>query len=165
MDKKHIIAFATSIQNVFRTMLKMEVCIGTPVSMTPGSSRFDVSAIIGMSGDCEGTVVISFPQAAAERIANLFAGMDVSQSPEDLADAIGELINMISGSAKGLFAGKQAVNITCPTVVMGSRHTVFNGKDVVCIGIPCNCDCGEFLLEVSMVQNANIGETAANNAA
>jgi hypothetical protein len=37
-------------------------------------------------------------------------------------------------------------------VIVGRDHTVFAAKDVTTIVIPCNCDCGEFAVVVSIRQ-------------
>ncbi len=152
MDSQFIIPFVKSVQNVFETMLQMPVQTGTPTLKTTPMPGFDVSGIIGMVGDVEGAVVLSFPTATAERVVSIFTGTQIDSSHEDFADAVGELVNMISGGAKAQFAGK-SVSISCPSVVIGGDHVVFGRKDVVCISIPCNSDCGEFAVEVSIRAN------------
>jgi chemotaxis protein CheX len=67
---------------------------------------------------------------------------------------VGELVNMVSGGAKAQFSGKE-VSISCPSVVIGNSHQVFGRKDVVAICIPCESDCGEFNVEVSIRQGAD----------
>ena len=79
-----------------------------------------------------------------------FLGMAIDPvvEEEDFVDAIGELINMISGNAKAQFPTEN-VTISCPSVVIGKSHAVFGQKDVITITIPCKCDAGEFRLDVS----------------
>lgn len=161
MDQAYIIPFIKSVQNVFETMLQLPVQIGKPVLRNNSEPPFDVSGIIGMSGDVEGTVVLSFPTATAERVVSLFTGTDLKHTHEDFADAIGELVNMVSGGAKAQFQGK-TVSISCPSVVIGKSHQVYGRKDVVAIVIPCGSDCGEFSVEVSM---KNIVAAALTDAA
>jgi chemotaxis protein CheX len=158
VDSTYIMPFVDSIQKVFETMLQLPIQVGEPqlkrvsepqADGSPPDAGFDVSGIIGMSGDVEGSVVLSFPTATAERVVSIFTGEELTHTHEDFPDAIGELINMISGGAKAQFAGKQ-VSISCPSVVVGSDHVVFGRKDVSCIRIPCGCDCGDFAVEVSI---------------
>ena len=164
MDSTYIVPFVNSIQNVFETMLRLPVQISEPELKRTGSPNFDVSGIIGMSGDVEGSVVLSFPTTTAERIVSLFTGMELSQTHEDFTDAVGELINMISGGAKAQFKGKD-VSISCPSVVIGADHVVFGRKDVVCILIPCETDCGNFAVEVSIRKNKNESSASSRNVA
>jgi len=149
VDSSYIMPFVDSIQNVFETMLRLPVQISEPQLKQSGDPSYDVSGIIGMSGDVEGAVVLSFPTQTAERVVSLFTGMEMDHQHEDFADAIGELLNMISGGAKAQFVGKN-VSISCPSVVIGSNHVVFGRKDVVSISIPCSSDCGDFAVEVSI---------------
>ncbi len=152
MDQSYIIPFVKSVQNVFETMLQLPVQVGQPELKQPGDASHDVSAIIGMSGDVEGSVVLSFPTATAERIVVLFTGTELDANHEDFADAVGELVNMVSGGAKAQFEGKE-VTISCPSVVVGQSHQVYGRKDVIAICIPCESDCGEFNVEVSIRQS------------
>lgn len=152
MDQSYIIPFIKSVQNVFETMLQLPVQMGAPELKHGGDSGHDVSAIIGMSGDVEGSVVLSFPTETAERVVALFTGTELDAGHEDFADAVGELVNMVSGGAKAQFTGKE-VSISCPSVVVGQSHQVYGRKDVVAIAIPCDSDCGSFNVEVSIRQN------------
>lgn len=158
MDQSYIIPFIKSVQNVFETMLQLPVQMGAPELKHGGESGHDVSAIIGMSGDVEGSVVLSFPTATAERVVALFTGTELDAGHEDFADAVGELVNMVSGGAKAQFTGKE-VSISCPSVVVGQSHQVYGRKDVVAIAIPCDSDCGEFNVEVSIRQSAGTAAT------
>jgi chemotaxis protein CheX len=138
MDAAYIVPFITSIQNVFSTMLQLPVEIGEPTVKPDGQPTFDVSGIIGMSGDVTGTIILSFPRETAERVVQLFAGMSMSADSADFADAIGELVNMVSGNAKALFPTK-SVSISCPSVVVGTGHKVAIPSDtpvVACRAAP-----------------------------
>lgn len=161
MDSSYILPFVSSIQNVFSTMLQLQVQVGKPEIKGATDPTYDVSGIIGMSGDIEGSVVLSFPTDAAERVIQLFTGMELGHTHEDFADAVGELVNMISGSAKAQMEGMK-VSISCPTVVVGQKHQVYGRKDVVTICIPCESDCGQFTVEVS-TRNNTVGEAVAKS--
>ncbi len=149
MDPAFITPFIASIQNVFSTMLQLPVRIGDPAIKETPNTTFDVSGIIGMSGEVAGSVVLSFPKASAERIVSLFTGSTLTADNPDFADAIGELTNMISGNAKGMF-GKRKVSISCPSVIIGANHSVARPKDVPCVAIPCDTDCGNLVIEVAI---------------
>jgi chemotaxis protein CheX len=147
VDSSYILPFVKSIQNVFDTMLHLPVQVGSPTMKKTGDLSFDVSGIIGMSGDLEGAVILSFPTGTAERVIKLLTGMELSHDHADFADAIGELVNMVTGGAKAQFHGK-SVSISCPSVIIGTNHVISGRKDAACISLPCNSDCGEFSIEV-----------------
>lgn len=161
MDSSYIMPFVTSVQRVFETMLQLPVHVGQPALAKTGEPTYDVSGIIGMSGDVEGTVVLSFPIAVAERVVALFTGSDLTHTHEDFPDAVGELVNMVSGNAKAQFQGRK-VAISCPSVVIGKSHMVFGRKDVVTILLPCSSDVGDFAVEVA-IRNSTLA--AAKSAA
>ena len=149
MDPNAIAPFIKSTRNIFEMMLQLQVEIGEPTIKQPGQASHDVSAIISFTGDFEGSVVLSFPEATACRVVSLFTGSDITEPNDDLTDAVGELVNMIAGSAKAQFEGKK-VQISCPNVVVGRSHVVQGGRDAICVLIPCDCDCGDFCVEVAM---------------
>ncbi len=157
MDHSYILPFIKSVSNVFETMLQTKVKISKPVLRQPNQPRFDVSGIIGMSGDVEGTIILSFPSPVAIACVAKFTGMEMATDDEDFADAIGELVNMVSGSAKAEFQGKK-VAITCPSVVIGPNHVVFGNRDVVGINIPCETELGHFIVEIGLKQGSDVAK-------
>lgn len=158
MDPTYITPFIVSVQNVFSTMLNLPVEVKEPRIKTGSEAGLDVSSIIGMSGDVVGSVVLSFPTDTAKRLVSLFSGAEVSIESPDFADALGELVNMVSGGAKAMFEGKK-VSISCPSVVVGSNHTIAKQKDLPTVVIPCETDCGEMLLQIA-IQEAAVAASA-----
>ena len=166
MDPSLITPFIKSVQNVFATMLQLPVEVEEPQIKQAKATTYDVSAIIGMSGDCVGTVVLSFEEESALRIVALFTGAEVTSESPDFTDAVGELVNMISGGAKALFEGRKA-SISTPSVVLGANHIVSSQRDVPVILLPCVTDCGRFAIEIAIqdqVEKEGTGAaaTAAN---
>ena len=159
MDSQFIIPFIESVHNVFETMLQLQVQVAAPSIKPADSASHDVSGIIGMSGDVEGTIVLGFPTATAERAVAAFTGMEMDSRHEDFADAIGELVNMVSGGAKAKFVNRR-VSITCPSVIIGQHHTVARRKDMPTIHIPCEAELGKFSVDVTL-RDALAAEAAA----
>lgn len=149
LDPIYVTAFIEATQHVFQTMLHQAVSCGKPVPGQLPHLESDVSAIIGMTGAVVGTVVLSLPAATASKIVERFVGSPIDMENEDFADAVGELVNMISGGAKAKFQGKD-VRISCPSVVIGQGHTVQQPSGSVCISIPCESSCGGFSVDVSI---------------
>ena len=73
--------------------------MGKPAIKHSPVASYDISGIIGMSGDVAGLVVISFPVATAEKVVSALTGTPMTASHADFSDAIGELVNMVSGGA------------------------------------------------------------------
>ncbi len=122
MDARHINAFLESTQAVFDSMVKMPPTFEKP-QLGTGKEHFDVSGVIGLSGDVVGSVIVGFSKMSAVQIASAFAGCQLDIATPDFADPIGELTNMIAGGAKAKFEG-QAVSIDCPSVVIAASHQI-----------------------------------------
>jgi chemotaxis protein CheX len=149
MDVKCINPFMGAIKNVFKTMLNIDVQFGKPQVQNQEGVTHDVSGIIGLSGDVEGAVVVSFPRLSAMKIASAFAGVTLTENDADFPDAIGELANMIAGNAKKDLDGLHVL-ISVPSVVVGSGHQVMNTRILPRLIIPCTCPMGSFVVEVGM---------------
>ena len=160
MNHNSVQPFIASIQHVFSTMMQLPVVVKEPREKTSPTTSFDVSGIIGLSGDVVGNVVLSMRMQTAEQIVALFCGTRLNSHSPDFADAIGELLNMIAGGAKAHFEGRLA-SMSCPTVILG-QHTVARPGGVPTIAIPCYTDCGELVIEVTLKEiSANRGFIAS----
>ena len=150
INVKLIVPFVNSVRAVFSTMVKVPTTVQRPFLKSDSAPQYDVSSIIGFSGDVVGSLVISFHTEVAQKLVTSFAGMPIEPGTPDYADAIGELANMIAGAAKKDLG--HAASITVPTVIFGKGHCVARLSDVPCIVIPCSTPIGEFALEVNIKQ-------------
>ena len=146
-----VVHFVSAVKEVFSTMLSTTVNVASPHHKSNPSQSCDVSAIIGISGQVVGSMVLSFELPVAEKIVAALSGMPVSPESPDFPDAVGEIANMIAGSAKRNFGS--AASISIPSIVMGGGHTLARLHDQPCIIIPCNTDHGRFVIEVSVKAN------------
>jgi chemotaxis protein CheX len=135
------------------------VSVGEPRLKEGARATYDVSGIIGLSGDVTGSAVLSFPIATAERIVALFTGQETRSDSDDFADAVGELVNMISGGAKANFPAAR-VSISVPSVVVGPGHTIARQSEAPCVIIPCATDCGDLVIEVTIQEQARAAAAA-----
>lgn len=159
IDPRLIAPVVQSIRNVFSTMVKLEVNILRPRLKTTPVPTYDVSGIIGLSGDLIGSIVLSFKMDSAVKIASTFAGTTLDPNGPDFPDAVGELANMIAGGAKRAYGG--LADITVPNVIVGQGHAVARLRDVPCIVVPCQTALGEFAVEISIKQvGGAAGKTA-----
>lgn len=150
INPKLIVPFVNAVRNVFSTMVKVATEIERPtVKRMPGAS-YDVSSIIGFSGDVVGSVVVSFQLEAAKKLVAAFAQVELDVNDPDFADALGELANMIAGNAKKDLGCK--ASISTPSVIVGAGHHVARLSDVPTLVVPCKTPVGDFAVEVSIKQ-------------
>jgi len=92
----------------------------------------DISGVMGLSGDIEGTVAITFQNELGYYLVANMVGCDAADlTPEDLHDGIGEIINMISGAAKAdLNENGGNISIAIPTVIIGYGHQIAHPRDI-----------------------------------
>jgi len=145
-----IAAFVKSTKNVLSTMVGIESTIGKPIIKVAESPSYDVSGIVGFTGEITGSVVVSFKEDCALGIVSAFTMEEYEVHTEDFADAVGELCNMIAGNAKKDFGIEAGIGI--PNVVVGKNHVISRLKEVPCVVIPCECANGEFAVEVNIKQ-------------
>jgi chemotaxis protein CheX len=148
LDSKLIMPFVNSTMNVFTTMVKIRPEISKPQLKDDAGTTYDVSGVIGFSGEVIGSVIISFQMETARKLVNALVGSEVEAGSADFIDAIGEVANMIAGNAKKDLG--VAANIAIPTVVIGHGHRIGRLSGVPCVLIPCHTSVGDFAVEVNI---------------
>ena len=148
MDIKYINPFLLAVQNVFETMIEVPYTLGKPAIKKENTASFEVSGIIGITGEVIGCVVVSFPKHIALQLASALLDDTLTEIDEDSTDAIGEIANMVAGDAKKRFP-KGNTTISVPSVVIGNHRIAFP-KGVPIISIPCETDKGAFAIDVAL---------------
>lgn len=149
MKVEYVNPFLKSAQETFSMMLQMEITAGKPVLKKEPFASYDISGIIGMSGDAMGAISLSFPKTTALKAVSRFLGTEIKIVGPEVSDAVGELTNIIAGSAKKDLQNME-VSISLPNVVIGKSHRLANAKDAQNIVIPFSSEIGEFAVEVSL---------------
>lgn len=148
VNPKLVVPFINSVRQVFATMVKVPTTVERPHFKSEPAPQYDVSSIIGFSGDIVGSVVVSFQKDAAVQLVSAFAGTPIDPNTSDFADAVCELANMIAGAAKKDL-GHNAT-ITVPSVILGRGHQIARLSDVPCLVVPCKTPVGDFAVEVNI---------------
>ncbi len=95
-------------------------------------------------------VVLSLSREAAINAAATMIGEKLHSIDADVADAVGELTNMIAGAAKAQLEHLQ-LSVSLPTVITGKSHCIDFPKNVMPICIPFDCKWGPVTVEVGIV--------------
>jgi len=140
---EHINPFIASTIETFSTMCTLKVKPGTPNLRKEMYTPYDISGIIGLSGDLQGSLALGFHKATIFKIVHKFVGVTYELLSEEVRDAVGELANIISGNAKkGL--GNHKIDISLPTIILGASHRVTNNKDIMTMVVPFTSEIGGF---------------------
>ena len=114
-------------------------------------TTYDISSIIGLTGETSGSIIISVPAKLACRIASNMLMEEVTALNQSVEDAIGEIGNIVVGDARrALIQEGYQLNISVPTVVVGTGHKISRSSSVPCIGIPFTTDFGDFEVNVGL---------------
>lgn len=116
------------------------------------ASMFDVSAVIGVTGDCDGAIVLSFSEGVAQEMLSRLLGEPVFDFNDDVCDAVGEMVNIITGNAQAQLqeGGMNDLNRSVPTVVLGKGQTIKVAPGTPCINIEFSTEMGGFALQVCL---------------
>lgn len=114
-------------------------------------TTYDISSIIGLTGETSGSIIISVPAKLACKIASNMLMEDVTALNQSVEDAIGEIGNIVVGDARrALIQEGYQLNISVPTVVVGTGHKISRSSSVPCIGIPFTTEFGDFEVNVGL---------------
>ena len=148
MDVRYINPFLASIQNVSQTMLGLPLHLGKPFIKPDLSPLYDISVTIGLTGITTGCVVMSLSKAMALELASALCQLKLTEIDDDVVDALGEITNMIAGSAKKDFPN-QGTSVSIPSVTLG-KHQVLYPSGVPIIAIPCETSVGRMVLDIAL---------------
>ena len=150
----YIQPFIKVCETVFRDFCQTEVIPGRVFFQQKGEyqTNWDISGIIGLSGETYGAVAISMKEATAFRITDFLTGEKHSEIDADVTDAIGELINIIAGNVKKHFEEDLRIKISLPSIIKGNAHTIVWPSEksrIICVPFSVYTD-QEFCLSVAL---------------
>lgn len=129
---KHLVSATTE---VFETMVFRELTTGEPIegdALRPGSN---VVGTIGFAGSSCGLVAFYSTLDTARDITGAMLGMPPTEVNGEVADAIGEITNMVAGAFRTKMAAEgDAWAISVPTVTIGSDFYIkpmTNGRRIL----------------------------------
>jgi chemotaxis protein CheX len=86
--------------------------------------NWDISGLIGLTGEASGAVAISLSENTALRITKILTNEDHDYVDDFVIDAVGEIINIIAGNVKKNLEEMFKLKISLPTIIKGKAHLV-----------------------------------------
>ncbi len=146
--------FIQSTEDIISTVAMIKIKRGKLSLKEDSTVEYDVSGIIGITGEAAGSIALSFPKKTALSVVTNFTGEEAMGIDNDTIDAIGELTNMVAGNAKKIFSDKGIkLKISIPNVVVGKNHTIVAPRGTPSIIIPFESDSGELAIQVALKPN------------
>ncbi|MDR2578466.1 MAG: chemotaxis protein CheX [Chitinispirillales bacterium] len=149
MDVSYVNPFVMSTIETLKKMLNVEGKAGKLALKDSLQHSYDVTGVIGLTGEAAGSICLSFPQDVAFRVVSALLGMEVSMMGDEVTDGIGELVNIVAGNAKQ-YLTKYNLSISLPKVVVGRNHSVASMSGIPTIVVPILSSLGEFAMEISL---------------
>ena len=153
MKVEHLNPFVNAALDTMRTMLGIEARRGPLSIKSVNTTNTDLTAIIGLSGKLRGSIVLTFDEGVAEKLVQKFLGSTSRLSQAEICDGIGELCNIVGGSAK-VELNKLGLNlsISIPNVIIGKGLQIANNPSYPTLVVPFDSMLGHFCVEVCLME-------------
>ncbi len=151
MDASFINPFINATLNVLETMAFIKSKAGAPYLKKDDVATGDLTGIIGLTGESNGTIAVTFDEGSILKIVSNMFGEEMTELNHEIADAVGELTNMIAGQARReLEQIGKIFEAAIPSVISGKGHTIVHYSDGPKIAIPFSTEGGKFTIEVCL---------------
>jgi len=142
---------ATATEEIFSSMIMLEVSPGEAFRRADSKLNDSVSGIVGLAGETKGLLAIHLPQKTALDVTTAFLGMEVKEIDEDVCDAIGELANMLGGCLKAAIdPSGSKVQLSMPSAIHGQEYTIDCLADAELVTVPFTFDDNTFMVELQI---------------
>ncbi len=123
-DKRLLNAFADGVTKTLQMMANTTVTYGKPTIETNYVLKGNIAGLVGMTAPpLRGQLSLSFPKNSILLIVENMLGEKNTEITQEVSDAVGELTNMIYGTAKTTL-NQLGYNfeMALPTVINGDFH-------------------------------------------
>ena len=151
LDVRLINPFIEAIQAVLSKEVGATISRSGSPGLTAGSKLpHEVTAIIGITGDLVGLVLISLPAESALKFFELVVGEEKDDIDDIVRSAIAELANTIVGTASVGFEDMDlSWDISTPAVLQG-KDAQLTTLNITRVAVPLETSLGPITLEVAL---------------
>jgi chemotaxis protein CheX len=149
--------FLNATASVFKTMLACEISRGQPALKQHRAPEYEVSGLIGLTGKCQGMVVVSLGRDTALKATEILLGETPTGLNSVVVDAVGEITNMIVGAAKSQLA-QYELSVGLPSVICGKNHSIGFPSNSTPILLPFKSPIGPVCVEVGLADEVAGGK-------
>jgi len=156
MDVSLINPFIEATLHVLSSMAFTKATAGKPYLKKDSIAKGDVSGIVGLSGEARGTLSVSFSEKSILSIVSNMFGEPVTAINDEVKDAVGEILNIVSGQARQkLESMGRILKGAIPTVITGKNHGITHITKQPIIAITFETENGHFTIEVCIEEKYN----------
>src|SRR5579863_244668 len=116
----------TATREVFELMLSSQLTAPSGTEEAGG----DVTAMVGLAGQLCGVLSVRCDGKAAALMTSKMLGVALDKVGPEVADALGEVCNMVAGNFKNKIAGlAESCMLSPPTVITGNDYNLHSMAD------------------------------------
>jgi len=155
MKMELIQPFINAADAVLAQGLKCPTSIGNLSMEQEAYRRKGVAALIGVTGDIEGRMVIDLDPDTAVRVASRFAGTELPESDELVRETVCELANQVIGNAVTSLNDQGFHFRVHPPVLHTSEHGPKSSEDTEALVICFETGIGSVFLNIALRHNSS----------
>jgi chemotaxis protein CheX len=154
-ESKIPLLFQNAVIDAFKIQASLEVRVGNVVSEPSDSSApgiIDCMSVIGVkSEEFQGSLALGFPKATFLNIVEKMIGEKHEKISQEIADASGELLNIIYASAR-VKINELGLNFqpAIPTTVLGKELSMALGTSSKYLKFTCDSEMGQFFVALNL---------------
>lgn len=150
MRVEHIQPFVSAAVYVLKQEFKVEVERGELSLAETDYTTKEVTVLIGVTGDLEGTVLFGTTEEMAMNIVYELTGERKVFYDDSCESAIAELGNVISGRATALFEDQGIKCTISPPTVISGRGTIISAVNMRRLIVPLHTRLGDMDIAISL---------------
>jgi chemotaxis protein CheX len=156
MKMELIQPFINAADAVLAQGLQCPTTVGYLSMEQEGYRRRGVAALIWVTGDIEGRIVIDLDPETAVRVASGFAGTELPESDELVRETVCELANQVIGNAVTSLNDQGFHFRVHPPVLHTSEHGPKSSEDTEALVICFETRLGNVFLNIALRHNASL---------
>jgi len=109
-----------------------ELMMGSQLAPSAGTEATDltITSMVGLAGQLCGVMSVRCSGKAAALMTSKMLGVELDKVGTEIADALGEICNMVAGNFKNKITGlAEGCMLSPPTVITGSDYTLRSMSD------------------------------------
>ena len=123
--EQYIQPFIDVTKSTFKDFMGTELKVDRPyIQEKDKASEWDISGVIGLSGEARGAVAVGMKAALAIKLTDMLTGAKHTSIDDEVVDAIGEIVNIIAGNAKKGLEESFRIVISLPSIIKGTGHQI-----------------------------------------
>src|SRR2546427_2907661 len=153
MKRQLISPFTNAADAVLAKGLQYSTTVGSLAMEEEACRRKGVAALIWVTGDIEGRVILDLDTQTAVRVASKFAGAELPESDDLVRETVCELANQVTGNAVTALNDQGFHFRVHPPVLHTSEHGPTSSEDTEALVICFETASGSVFMNIALRYN------------